>query len=129
MRAWLLLVVAVSGGLGAGLRYVADRLLTPAGGGRFPLGILIVNVSGSFALGVLTGLGTAVMPEIALALGLGLLGGYTTFSTVSVESVLLAQRGRWRDAALNLFGTLALAVLGAGLGIVLGAGIATALAL
>jgi len=83
-----------------------------------------VNVSGSFALGVLTGIGAHAAPAISLALGLGLLGGYTTFSTVAVESVLLAERGRWRDAALNLFGTLALAVAGAGAGLLLGGWIA-----
>lgn len=120
MRAWLMLVVAVSGGLGAALRYVVDGLLTPARDGRFPLGILVVNVTGSFALGLLTGLGTTVAPELAVAVGIGLLGGYTTFSTVSVETVLLAQRRRWRDAALNLFGTLALAVTGAGAGLFVG---------
>lgn len=121
-----MLVVAVSGGLGAALRYVVDRMLTPAEGGRFPVGILVVNVSGSFALGLLTGLGTSVAPELALAVGMGLLGGYTTFSTVSVETVLLAQRRRWRDAAVNLLGTVALAVLGAGAGLVLGGWIAGA---
>lgn len=123
MRAWLVLVVAVSGGLGAALRYVVDRLLAPAPGG-FPVGILLVNVSGSFALGLLTGFGTTVAPELAVAVGMGLLGGYTTFSTVSVETVLLAQRRRWRDAALNLFGTLALAVIGAGAGLLLGGWVA-----
>lgn len=123
-----MLVVAVSGGLGAGLRYIVDRLFTPAGGARFPIGILAVNVSGSFALGVLTGLGTAVAAEVSLALGLGLLGGYTTFSTVSVETVLLAQRRRWRDAALNLFGTLVLAVAGAAGGLAIGVWLAGAAA-
>ncbi len=120
MSPWLL-VAALAGGVGAGLRYLVDRLLTPRSGVRFPLGILVVNVSGSFALGVITGLGAAVAPELSFALGVGLLGGYTTFSTVSVETVLLAQRRRWRDAALNLFGTLALAAVAAGLGILLGA--------
>jgi CrcB protein len=107
--------------VGAGLRYLVDRLLTPASGQRFPVGILVVNVSGSFALGIITGLGTAIAPELSMVLGLGLLGGYTTFSTVSVETVLLAQRRRWRDAAANLFGTLALAALAAGAGLLLGA--------
>lgn len=125
MRAWQLLIIAAAGGLGAGLRYVVDRMLSPARG-RFPVGILVVNVSGSFALGVLTGLGTLVAGQLALALGLGLLGGYTTFSTVSVESVLLAQRRRWRDAAFNLFGTLVLATTAAGLGYVLAAWISSA---
>jgi CrcB protein len=120
---WLLLA-ALAGGVGAGLRYAVDRLLTPAGGMGFPWGILVVNVSGSFALGVITGLGAAIAPELSLVLGLGLLGGYTTFSTVSVETVLLAQRKRRRDAALNLFGTLALSVIAAGLGLLLGGGIA-----
>ena len=120
MNPWLL-VAALAGGAGAGLRYVVDRLLTPASGPRFPVGILVVNVSGSFALGVVTGLGTAIAPELSLVLGLGLLGGYTTFSTVSVETVLLAQRRRWRDAAANLFGTLVLAALAAGAGLLLGA--------
>ena len=124
MTPWLLVGVAVAGGLGAGLRYVVDRLLTPAAGARFPLGILAVNVSGSFALGLVTGLGTAVAPEVSVALGMGLLGGYTTFSTVSVETVLLAERGRWREAALNLFGTLALAAVAAGLGLLLGTALA-----
>ena len=119
MSAWLLLA-ALAGGVGAGLRYVVDRLLTPTRGGGFPLGIFAVNVTGSFALGLVTGLGSAVAPEAALVLGVGLLGGYTTFSTVAVESVLLAQRRRWRDAALNVFGTLAVAVTAAGLGLLAG---------
>ena len=120
MSPWLLLA-ALAGGVGAGLRYLVDRLLTPASGQRFPVGILVVNVSGSFALGIITGLGTAIAPELSMVLGLGLLGGYTTFSTVSVETVLLAEGGRWRDAAANLFGTLALAALAAGAGLLLGA--------
>ncbi len=122
MSPWLL-VAALAGGVGAGLRYLVDRLLTSRRGVRFPVGILVVNVSGSLALGVLTGLGSAVAPEASLVLGLGLLGGYTTFSTVSVETVLLAQRKRWRDAALNLFGTLVLAALAAGVGLVVGGGL------
>ncbi|GAA5083871.1 hypothetical protein GCM10025760_00990 [Microbacterium yannicii] len=125
MSPWLLLA-ALAGGAGAGLRYVVDRLLTPAAGMRFPWGILVVNVSGSLALGVITGLGAAIAPELSLVLGLGLLGGYTTFSTVSVETVLLAQRRRRRDAFLNQLGTLALAVLAAGLGVLFGAWLAAA---
>jgi len=124
MRAWLVLAVAVAGGAGAGLRYVVGQLLTPREGARFPVGILVVNVSGSFALGLVTGLGTLVAPEFSVALGLGLLGGYTTFSTVSVDTVLLAQRRRWRDAALNLLGTLVVAVAAGALGLLLGSAIA-----
>lgn len=126
MSPWLLIVTAVAGGAGAGLRYTVDRLI-PAPRG-FPLGILVVNVTGSFVLGFLTGLGFLLAPDVAVALGVGLLGGYTTFSTVAVESVLLAEKGRWWDAAANLLGTLALAVAAAVGGIGLGTLLMSALA-
>ncbi|WP_127473721.1 fluoride efflux transporter FluC [Microbacterium sulfonylureivorans] len=119
-RPLLLLVVALAGGAGAGLRYIIDRLIGTRGPGSFPLGILVVNVTGSFALGLLTGLGAVVAPEAAVVLGTGLLGGYTTFSAVSVDTVLLAERRRWRDAAANLIGTLALAVAAAAAGVGIG---------
>ncbi len=118
MNALVVVAVALAGGAGAGLRSLVDRLVPMRGG--FPFGILIVNVSGSFLLGLLTGLATALAPEAAMVLGVGLLGGYTTFSTVSVESALLAERGRWKDAAANLLGTLVLAVAAAAGGIALG---------
>lgn len=124
MNVLLLLGVAVAGGAGAGLRYAVDRLVPSH---RFPFGILIVNVTGSFVLGVVTGAGTALAPEVALVLGVGLLGGYTTFSTVSVETVLLAERRQWREATLNLLGTLVLAAGAAAGGIAIGAAIAGAL--
>jgi len=119
-RPLLLLVVALAGGAGAGLRYVLDRVIGTRGPGGLPLGILVVNVTGSFALGLLTGLGTLLAPELALVLGAGLLGGYTTFSAVAVDTVLLAERRRWGDAAADLFGTLVLSLGAAIGGIVLG---------
>jgi fluoride exporter len=127
-RPLLMLTVALAGGAGAGLRYLLDRLIGTRGPGGLPLGILIVNVTGSFALGLLTGLGTIVAPELAVVLGTGLLGGYTTFSAVSVDTVLLAERRRWRDAAANLLGTLVLAVAGAAAGIAVGLAVAQAVA-
>ncbi|WP_461472179.1 CrcB family protein [Microbacterium sp. HJ5] len=119
-RPLLMLVVAVAGGAGAGLRYVLDRVIGARDGG-LPVGILVVNVSGSLLLGLIAGLGTLVAPDVALILGAGLLGGYTTFSAVSVDTVLLAERRRWRDAAANLLGTLVLAVAAGAAG--LGAGL------
>lgn len=113
-----LLVIALAGGFGAGLRFVLERLVGSRGG--FPWGILVVNVTGSFALGVLTGLGAVVAPQLAIVLGVGLLGGYTTFSAVAVDTVLLAERRRWGDAAADLFGTLVLSVAAAAGGIALG---------
>jgi CrcB protein len=86
------------------------------------LGILVVNVTGSLALGILVGLGTTQVPAaLATILGTGLIGGYTTFSTVSVETVLLADRADKSAAAANLIGTLALALTAAALGMLAGA--------
>jgi CrcB protein len=118
--------VAIAGGIGAGLRFLVDRLvMRRRHPDRFPLGILIVNVTGSFALGMLVGSGTAFMPgALATIVGTGLLGGYTTFSTVSVETVLLAERGLRSRAAANVIGTVALAVLAASLGVATGTALA-----
>ncbi|MEJ1154381.1 CrcB family protein [Microbacterium marmarense] len=124
MSAWLVLWLALAGGLGAGARYAIDRLF-PAREGGFAWGIFLVNVSGSFALGVLTGLGSAAASDLGVILGVGLLGGYTTFSTVSVETVLLVERRRWVDAAGTLFGTLGIAVGAAAMGYALATWIVT----
>lgn len=116
----LLFVVAACGGVGAGLRYLVDTLVQRAWKRPFPLGILLVNVSGSFALGVLTGLGSAMDGPWSAALGVGFLGGYTTFSTVSVETILEAESGNRLRAAANAVGTAVAAVAAATLGWLLG---------
>lgn len=115
---WATLIVG--GGLGAGARYLLDGAIMRGRRDAFPLGILIVNVLGSFALGVLTGLGAAIAPAWMAIAGVGVLGGFTTFSAVSVETVLLGQRGRRDWAWLNLVGTLVLCVVAAALGILIG---------
>lgn len=126
MNVWVLLGAALAGGLGAGLRYVVDAVVTHAAfptdrPGRFPVGILIVNVSGSFALGVLTGLGVdAVGGEASWIVGVGLLGGYTTFSTASLDSVTLIRTGQARRGWVNSFGSLLLGVLAAAAGLTVG---------
>lgn len=112
--------MVVGGGLGAGARYLLDGAVMRGRTGAFPLGILLVNVIGSFALGLLTGLGAAIGPAWMAIIGVGVLGGFTTFSTVSVETVLLARRGRREWAWVNLLGTLAVCVVAAGLGVMLG---------
>ena len=122
MRLEVLLAAALAGGAGAGLRYLVDVLVVGTRPRRLPLGILVVNVTGSFALGVLTGLGTEVVSsEVAWVLGVGLLGGYTTFSAVSLDSVLLARGGDRRRAWMNALGTLVLSVAAAAGGLAVGA--------
>lgn len=121
MTGWVIfLAVAAAGGLGAGLRYAVDALVMRGRTGVFPLGILIVNVSGAFVLGIITGLGAAIAADWATAIGVGLLGGYTTFSTVSVETVLLGRAKRRDWAWINLVGTLVAGVAAAAIGIGIG---------
>ncbi|KIQ07620.1 MULTISPECIES: fluoride efflux transporter CrcB [Curtobacterium] len=121
-----LLLVAVGGGAGAALRFVLDGLVK----GRvarsrfagFPVGTLLINVSGSLLLGVLTGLGQAgTIPASTVAvLGTGMMGGYTTFSTASVETVQLLRSGKTRLAVLNGLGMLVVSVGAAALGLWIG---------
>ncbi|WEK13308.1 MAG: fluoride efflux transporter CrcB [Candidatus Microbacterium phytovorans] len=120
MTALDVVALVVGGGLGAGARYLVDGVVMRGRRGVFPLGILVVNVSGAFLLGLLTALAGAVGPVWLAIAGVGVLGGYTTFSTVSVETVLLAQRGRRDWAWLNLLGTLVLSVVAAALGVLIG---------
>ncbi|KIC58048.1 fluoride efflux transporter CrcB [Microbacterium hominis] len=112
--------LVVGGGLGAGARYVMDAAIMRGRSGAFPIGILLVNVLGSFLLGLVTGLGPNVAPAWASILGVGVLGGFTTFSTVSTETALLAERGRRDWAWINLVGTLVLALIAAAAGLVIG---------
>ncbi len=121
MTAAEFVLLVIAGGVGAGLRFLLDRAVT---GGRradaFPLGILLVNAIGSFALGVVTGLGELLAPAWAGVLGVGLLGGFTTFSTMAVDTVRLVRRGRRDRAWANLLGTFAICVAAAALGLMLG---------
>ncbi|MFJ4253696.1 fluoride efflux transporter FluC [Microbacterium sp. NPDC090003] len=117
MSPLLFLGAALAGGLGAVLRYVVDLGVARFAGRRFPWGILLVNISGSFALGFVT----AALPEGAFVLGAGLLGGYTTFSTAMLDTVALHRDGARRAAAFNAVGMLVLGLLAAGAGLVLGA--------
>ncbi|GAB3274532.1 fluoride efflux transporter FluC [Microbacterium sp. MEC084] len=114
--------VALAGGVGAGLRWLADVLLSRVLPVGFPWPILAVNVTGSLALGAVTGasLDTAWMA----LLGTGLLGGFTTFSTVAVDAEILRTEGRPMAAAMNAVGTLALSAVAALAGLALGAPLA-----
>jgi len=116
-----LLLVAVGGGVGAALRFLLDGLVKARVSG-FPLGTVVINVSGSLVLGLLTGLGqagTLPLPAVAI-LGTGMMGGYTTFSTASVETVQLLRSGKTRLAVLNGLGMLVVSVGAAALGLLLG---------
>nr|WP_217498885.1 fluoride efflux transporter CrcB [Leifsonia sp. C5G2] len=118
----LVVAVGLAGGVGAVARLVLDGLLRARVRLAFPLGTTVINVTGSFLLGLVTGLALAhgLPPEWRAALGTGFLGGYTTFSTASYETVRLAQQRRYRAALANGVGMLVLALAAAGLGLWLG---------
>lgn len=105
------LAVAVGGAAGALCRAAGSRFVTAAAGGAFPLGILLVNGVGSLLMGLLLGLAARRGGgELWLALlGTGFLGGFTTFSSLALDSVRLWQTAGTGLAVLNI-------VLNAGLG-------------
>lgn len=122
MSPLLLVAVAAAGGIGAAARFVVDGLVKDRLGAAYPWGTTAINVSGSFALGLVTGLAlqAVVAPEWKAVLGTGLLGGYTTFSTASVETVRLLAAGRRGAAVANGLGMLVACVGVASLGLWLG---------
>lgn len=112
----LALLVAVAGGLGAIARYTVDISFPNSVREKFPVGILLVNISGSFALGLITG-GAAHLGVWATILGVGFLGGYTTFSTASLDTVTMFLERRVLPGLFNSVGMAILCVIAAVLGI------------
>ena len=110
--------MALAGGLGAGTRFGIDAWMRPRASSSLPWSTHLINVSGSLLLGLIVGLG-AGDTWLTIA-GTGFLGGYTTFSTATVETVHLALDGRYRAAFVNAIGMLVLSVGAAALGFGLG---------
>ncbi|MGB3796057.1 MAG: fluoride efflux transporter CrcB [Alteraurantiacibacter sp.] len=114
------LSVALGGGIGALARYQMSRLLTGWLGApaitAFPFATLAVNTIGSLLMGVLAGWLVRGAPEnvdqLRLLLGVGLLGGFTTFSAFSLETAFLVQRGQIGLAAIYLMLSIGLGVSG-----------------
>ena len=112
--------VGIGGAAGAILRYQAGRMMTgwigPVAMGIFPWATLAVNAVGSVLMGFLAGWlvrqGSAEGEQLRLLLGVGLLGGFTTFSAFSLEMVMLIERGQYGFAALYAILSFALGVSG-----------------
>ncbi len=101
-------VVAIGGGLGAGLRFLASEATHDLLGRHFPFGTLVVNVIGSLLIGYLLVLlpeGREPVPHLRLLLITGLLGGFTTYSSFSIETLQLLQEGAMDKALLNIAAT------------------------
>ena len=110
--------VGALGALGAYARFAVGEAVAARHPGVFPLGTFVVNLTGGFALGLLTGL--AVDGDALLVVGTGLLGAYTTFSTWMVEAHRLAEDGRWGTMWLYLLGSMAAGLVATGAGWLLG---------
>ena len=114
------LIVFVGAGLGGALRHAVNVAAVRLLGSGFPFGTLIVNVLGSFLIGLLAGY-FAFRPEVGqhlrLFLTTGLLGGFTTFSAFSLDVALLVERNAYGLAAGYVAGSVALSLAGLFLGL------------
>lgn len=122
MTPWLLAAVCVAGAFGSVARFVVDGLIRSRVRMTYPLGTTVINVTGSFLLGLVTGLATqaVISEDWRMILGVGVMGGYTTFSTASIETIRLLQGRHNVAAAVNGIGMLAASVAAAALGLLLG---------
>lgn len=115
--------ISIGAVLGANLRYWVGDWAAQRFGSGFPYGTLLVNLSGSFLLGLIVSMSMEnfiIDPRLRLLLTIGFLGSYTTFSTYAYESIALISQGQWGLGLFNLLGSSLLGALFAVLGIWLG---------
>ncbi len=108
-----LLLTAAGGALGASARHLLSRFALHTFGPGFPWGTLLANTLGGLAMGVLAGwltFGIDGGRDLRLFLGVGLLGGFTTFSAFSLEAALMIERKAWGEAAGYVGGSIVLAI-------------------
>lgn len=113
--------VCLGGAIGSGLRFWVSGMVAERIGQTFPLGTLVVNVTGSFLVGVLAGMSIPegrwmLTPNARTFLMIGVCGGYTTFSSFSLQTLTLAQEGEWLRAGANSFLSFALCLVAVWLG-------------
>ncbi|WP_454886482.1 fluoride efflux transporter CrcB [Sphingomonas oryzagri] len=110
-----LLFVMIGGAIGAGIRYQISRISLVLLGPGFPWGTWFINISGGLCMGLLVGGLARLTPPSSeswrLLVGVGLLGGYTTFSTFSLEATNMIERGDWGSAILYVTSSAVLAIV------------------
>lgn len=116
----IMVITALAGGLGGGCRFLVDSLVSARSRSSVPLGTLVVNVSACFLLGLVTGILPGDAVYMRLILGVGFLGGYSTFSTASVEAARLFIAGRPRAALRHCVVMIFFSLFAAVLGVLLG---------
>lgn len=108
-------IVFIGAGLGGALRHGVNQIAAHVLGLAFPYGTLTVNVVGSLAMGLLAeylALRGYLPQEIRLFLTTGMLGGFTTFSTFSLDAILLWERGQWATSLVYIASSLVLSLAG-----------------
>lgn len=116
------LLLVGAGACGALLRYLVERAVDLRLGPGFPYGTLLINVTGSFVLGLVVSVAADhhLSASVVTVVGTGLLGAYTTFSTFSFDTVSLLERWRLRASGSNVGFTLVAGLGAAGVGLALG---------
>lgn len=115
------LLVAVGSALGGAGRYWCAIFIAQRAGEAFPWGTLLVNVSGSFLIGILGALGDPlstwqVTPGARQFLMVGVLGGFTTFSSFSLQTLNLMREGEWAYAIVNVVASVVACLVAVGVG-------------
>ncbi|MCC3270459.1 fluoride efflux transporter CrcB [Arthrobacter gengyunqii] len=119
MTPGIFLLLALAGGVGAVVRFMLDGFIRAHQKSSFAWATTIINVSGSLVLGFLTGLTIEhlVSTDVSIVIGTGFLGGYTTFSTASYETVQLMKKGRYGASFVSGIVMLVLSVAAAVIGL------------
>jgi CrcB protein len=118
-----LLLIALGGAIGTILRYLTSVFAVRWFGPEFPYGTLLVNLSGAFIIGLVQELGTetvVISDNARLFLTTGMMGGLTTYSTFSYETVRLMEANAWHEAWINVIGTTTICLFLCFLGIAVG---------
>jgi CrcB protein len=103
------LFICLGGAIGTGARYLTSLWAAAAFGGAFPIGTLIVNIAGSFLMGLIVetaGVTHALSSDVRLMLTAGVMGGFTTYSAFNFETTSYLRMGQWVTAFANVGATL-----------------------
>lgn len=117
------LTIGLGGFLGANARYLVGGWAADRFGATFPFGTMVINVSGSFLIGLFMTLAVerwAAPPSLRLFFAVGFLGAYTTFSTFTLESLMQIESRAYMSAAMNVLGSLLLGMVAVAAGALVG---------
>jgi CrcB protein len=117
------ILVGIGGFFGSIARYLVDRNVSRLAAGAFPWGTFVVNISGSFVVGLLFALivdRSALPGHLRAPLSIGFVGAYTTFSTLLLESWRMVEDGAWQFAIINIGGSIAVGLVAVIAGLLVG---------